>query len=84
MTDVTCGTISASWCIFSVATAAKDSDSSVEMDCLSTNVIKPYMLEMYHNSKNYVVSEPGRFSVETACGTAAIDIGIGRLQNIEW
>ena len=39
---------------------------------------------MYHDSDNTVVSEPGRFGVETACGTAAIDIGIGRLQNIEW
>ena len=39
---------------------------------------------MYHDSDNNVVSEPGRFSVETAYGTAAIDIGIGRLQNIEW
>ena len=39
---------------------------------------------MYHDSDNNVVSEPGRFGVETACGTAAIDIGIGRLQNIEW
>ena len=39
---------------------------------------------MYHDSDNNAVSEPGRFDVETACGTAAIDIGIGRLQNIEW
>ena len=39
---------------------------------------------MYHDSDNTVVSEPGRFGVEAACGTAAIDIGIGRLQNIEW
>ena len=39
---------------------------------------------MYHDSDNNVVSEPGRFDVETACGTAAIDIGIGRLQNIKW
>ena len=39
---------------------------------------------MHHDSDNNVVSEPGRFDVETACGTAAIDIGIGRLQNIEW
>ena len=27
---------------------------------------------MYHDSDNIVVSEPGRFSVETARGTAAI------------
>ena len=39
---------------------------------------------MHHDSDNNVISEPGRFDVETACGTAAIDIGIGRLQNIEW
>ena len=39
---------------------------------------------MYHDSDNTVVSEPRRFGVETACGTAAIDIGIGRLQNPEW
>ena len=39
---------------------------------------------MYHDSDNIVVSESGRFGVETACGTAEIDIGIGRLQNVEW
>ena len=39
---------------------------------------------MYHDSDNIVVLEPGRFGVETACGTATIDIGIGRLQNAEW
>ena len=39
---------------------------------------------MYHDSDNNVVSEPGRFGVESACGTATIDIGISRLQNIEW
>ena len=37
-----------------------------------------------HDGDNNVVSEPGRFDVETACGTAAIDIGIGQLQNIEF
>ena len=36
-----------------------------------------------HDSDN-IVSERGRFGVETACGTAAIDIDIGRLQNCEW
>ena len=39
---------------------------------------------MYYDSDNNVVLERGRFGVETACGTAAIDIGIGRLLNIEW
>ena len=39
---------------------------------------------MYHDSDNTVVSEPERFSIETTCDTAAIDIGICRLQNIEW
>ena len=67
-----------------MATAATDSDSSVEMDCLSDNVIKPYNVEAFDDSENTVVSEPGRFGVEAACSTAAIDIGIGRLQNIEW
>ena len=78
MTDVTCGTILASRRIFSIVTAATDSDSSVEMDCLTTNVIKQYILcRRCTTIATTVVSEPGRFGIETACGTAAIDIGIG-------
>ena len=65
-----------------MATAVPDSDSSVEIDCLSINVIKPYNVEAYDDSDNTVVSEPGRFDVDAASGTAAITIGISHsLQN---
>ena len=69
-----------------MATAATDPDSSVEMDCLSDNVIKPYNADAYDDSENTAVSEPGRFDVDTASGTAAITIGISHsLQNyVEW
>ena len=71
-----------------MATAAADSDSRVEMDCLSDNVIKPYNVEAFDDDseKNTVVSESGRFDVDAASGMATFTIDISHsLQNyVEW
>ena len=69
-----------------MATAAADSDSRVEMDYLSDNVIKPYNVEAFDDSENTVVSESGRFDVDAASGMATFTIDISHsLQNyVEW
>ena len=67
-----------------MATAAADSDSRVEMDCLSDNVIKPYNVEAFDDSENTVVSESGRFDVDAASGMATFTIDISHsLQNYD-
>ena len=49
--------------MFSIATAATDLDSSVEMDCLSDNIIKPSNVEAYDDRDSTVIWKPGRFDV---------------------
>ena len=65
--------------LFSMATAAIDSDSSFETDIVAdftTNVIDPYMYEPYDDS---AVSEQESESE----GHADIGADTGRLQNVE-